>query len=496
MFSHLILGFSTLFTPSIFLYLLGGLIMGLFFGAVPGLTATLAIALLLPFTFSMETASALVMVMGIYAGGIYGGCLTAITIRIPGAPASAMTMLDGYPLMERGEGDKAISHATFASSVGGIIGAIILIFLAPQVAQVALLFRSPERFSLIVLALLVVATATRGSLLKGILSTGIGLMMATSGIDMMVPRSRFTFGLPLLQGGISLLPAVIGLFAISELLRQMELKVSEIKPIKKFKMRYFFPPLEEIRAVGWLLYIKSALIGTGTGALPGGGAAMASFLAYGEAKRSSSHPEQFGKGAIEGIAAPEAANNAMTGGAIIPLLTLGIPGDAVTALIFGVLLIQGLVPGPRLLVERADIIAPMFAALLIAKLLLLPMGFLFAPLYLRIPNFKRGLIFSFIATICIVGAYVAEFSVYQMWLALIIGILAYFLQRADYPIVPILMGIILGPYLERYFRRSMTLSMGNPLVFITSPISLGLLILAVVFIIFLNRQKKVMSMDN
>lgn len=492
-------GFITLFQPMIFFHLVLGFLMGLFFGTVPGLTATLAIALLLPFTFGMEIIPALVMVMGIYMAGIYSGSITGTTVNIPGAPAGAMTAIEGYPMMKRGEGAKALGHDAFASCIGGLIGAIILMFVAPPVARAALLFQTPDRFSLVLLAVATVSVVTSGSITKGVIATTIGLMFATMGMDPMVPYGRFHFGSPRLIEGVKLLPAVIGLFAIGELLTQVEmgwkrLGITQESRRKKIQRKDFIPTMKEIKEIGLKTYLKSALIGNFVGVLPGGGASMAAFIAYAEAKRTSRHPEKYGTGIVEGIAAAETANNAMCGGALIPLLTLGIPGDAVTAIIFGVLLIQGLIPGPQLITEHFDIIAPMFAALLISAILVLISIIIFGPYYLKIAKVNKAVLYSFIAMIAMIGTYASEFSVFQMWIALLIGIIAYFLRREGYPIIPMLMGIILGPYLEEYLRRSLIVSQLNPIIFVTRPISIALLALAVIFVYFLGvRQPQMMK---
>lgn len=326
--------------PTLLGLLVGGVALGLFVGAVPGLTATLAIALLLPFTYHLPTVEALVMMTGIYVGGIYGGSITAITVRVPGAPANTMTLLDGNAMAKAGRAETALGLATFSSFVGGMIGGVVLVGFAPQLARVALEFQSPETFSLVFLALVAVATVDRGSLNKALAATVIGLMLSTVGLDKMLPVARFTLGMTSLLVGVPLLPVVIGLFAVSELFWQVGERRQEItqRPKIQFKRVFDFWPV--VKKVGWKLFGKSALIGAFVGALPGGGAAMAAFLAYSEAKRSSKHPEQFGTGIPEGIIAPETANNAVTGGAFIPMLAFGIPGDAVTAVILGGLLIQ------------------------------------------------------------------------------------------------------------------------------------------------------------
>lgn len=484
---QLLSGFGVMLVPSRLVYVVLGTFMGVLFGAIPGLTATLGIALLLPFTFAMDTVPALAMAMGIYAGGMYGGSLTAITIRIPGAPCAAMTMLDGYPLMRRGQGGRAIGHATFASALGGMVGTIVLMFFAPQVARLTINFRSPERLLLVFMALAVVVAASRGSLLKGIIAAVLGMMIATIGVDPMLPRSRFTFGFPLLARGVGLIPAIIGLFAISEILCQTEERHGDAGRPPWIRLRdVILPVIRDMKQVGWWLYVKSALIGVGIGALPGAGGTMASFLAYGEAKRSSRHPEEFGNGAVEGLIASEAANNAVCGGAIIPLVTLGIPGDTVTAIMFGVLLIQGLIPGPDLIISRLDVMAPMFASLFLAKIAIM-LGIVLTPLYLRIVTLREGFLYSLIAAISLVGAFVAECSVFQVWLTVFLGILGYVLRKADYPAVPLAMGFVLGPLFEQYLRRSLSLSHGSLSIFVTRPMSLALIVLTCVFIWLLRR---------
>ena len=487
-------GFLTLFHPWPMAYLIGGFLLGLLFGSIPGLTATLAIALLLPFTFGMQLSNALVMVMGIYMAGIYSGSITGITINIPGAPSGVITSIEGHPLMKKGQGAKALGLDALSSTIGGAIGALFLMFIAPPVSSLALLFQTPDKFSLVFLAMVTVVVVSPGDIWKGVVAVLLGLMVATIGMDRMVPMGRFHFDSPYLIQGLKLLPAVIGLFAVCELLSQtklgpVNLMVDPAMQSRKVKRRDFIPTWSELKEIGLLTYLKSSIIGTFIGVLPGGGASMASFIAYAEAKRTSKHPEKYGHGSHEGLAASESSNNAMCGGAIIPLLTLGIPGDAVTAIIFGVLLIQGLVPGPQLLTEHLGVISPMFAALFVASFFVFVSVIVFGPYYIRIATFNRAVLYSFIAMISMVGTYASDFSVFQMWMALLVGAVGYFLKTQGYPIIPILMGIILGPYLEEYFRRSLIVGKLNPAIFFTRPISLALLLLCVFFIYFLRIRK-------
>jgi len=473
--------------PFTFLHLVGGFLLGLFFGAIPGLTATLAIALLLPFTFGMEVGNALVMVAGIYMAGIYAGSITGITLNIPGAPSGAITTIDGHALMKRGEGTQALGVSAFSSAVGGLFGAVVLIALAQPVSSLALLFKTPDKFSLVLLAVVTVTIVSSGSLLKAATAMAIGLMISTVGIDPMVPVGRFDFGSAHLIEGIGLLPAVIGLFAVTELISQSAMssemsRASTVAEVRHPRRRDFMPSRVRLREVGLFTYIKSAAIGVMIGMLPGGGASMASYVAYAEAKRTARHPEDFGKGSYRGLGASEAANNAMCGGAVIPLLTMGIPGDAVTAIIFGVLLIHGLVPGPALLSTNFVIVAPMFAALFVSSIFVFLSVLAFGPLYLRLSQINRGMLYAFIAMISMVGVYASTFSVFQMWMALAIGVLAYLMRVFGYSVVPVLMGVILGPYLEEFLRRSLIVSEGDPTIFLQSPASVALLVLTGVFV--------------
>lgn len=480
-------GFVTLFQPMTFLFLIGGFLLGLFFGAIPGLTATLAIAILLPFTFGMEVTQALVMVMGIYMAGIYAGSITGITVNIPGAPSGVMTAQEGYALMQRGEGPRALGLSAFASLIGGLVGAVLLMFLAEPISRVALLFRTPDKFSLVVLAIVTVTIVSSGSLWKAAMAMAIGLAISTVGIDPMVPVGRFDFGSYYMIEGITLLPAVIGLFAICELFVQAatpsKVAFGTAPDVdRRLGPRDFIPSAADLREVGAGTFAKSSVIGVLIGMLPGGGASMASFIAYAETKRGSRKPEEYGKGSIQGLSASETANNAMCGGAIVPLLTIGIPGDAVTAIIFGVFLIHGLVPGPGLLADSFDVVAPMFAALVVASLLIFVSVLIFGPLYMRLARINRGILYGVIAMVSVVGVYASTYSMFQMWMALAIGAFAFGLRRFGYPLLPLLMGLILGPFFEEFLRRSLIVSEGSPLIFVTQPFSLMFLLMTALFV--------------
>lgn len=481
-------GFGALLNMEVLAFMIGGFLVGTFFGAMPGLTSVLAIALILPITYTIDVVPALVMSASIFMAGMYAGSITATTINIPGSPSSVMTAIEGHNLMKKGFGANALGHAALGSMIGGSVGALLLMAFMPIAAELSLLIRTPGKFSLVLFALVVIIIVDRGAIAKGVVATLLGVMLATVGIDVLQPIPRFNFGTETLVEGIDIMPIVIGAFAISEVLIQAQswrastgVIDAETKNIR-IRRRDFLPPLSEIRRIGLLTYLKSAFIGYGIGILPGAGGSMAAFVSYATARSSSRYPEEYGNGSREGIAAAEAGNNAMCGGAFVPMLMFGIPGDPTTAIVLGVLVINGLQPGPRLLENQADLIAPMFASLLISALILIPLTlYLFGPYFVRIVSIPKGLLYSAIAVVALVGSYVATYSIFQMSLAVGFSVLAYVMRRQNYSTVSMLLGFILGPDLEEYLRRSLSLSDGNPMVFLTSPDSLFFLLLTVLF---------------
>lgn len=489
-------GLGQVLSPLSLLYLFIGFFVGLIFGALPGLTSMLAIVLLLPMTYSMKLNYALVMCMAVYMSGIYSGSITAITLNIPGAPSAIMTCIEGHQMFQEGKGAKAIGHATIASSIGGSIGALLLIFISPLAVQLALKVRTPGKFSLVLFALvtMVIISADKR---KGLITLIFGLVCATIGADKLKAVSRFTFGYTQLLEGIDTTTLIVGAFAISEAIAQSTINNAEYKRLAdaankvKFRRKDFFPTWKEIKQVGVLSYVKNAIIGFFIGVLPGAGAAMAGFVAYVEAKRSSKHPERFGHGTPEGIAAPETANNAVCGGALVPMLSLGIPGDGTTAVLLGVFMVYGIVPGPTLLTDQIQVLSPMYMSLLISAAVMLPLSlFVFGPYYIWIVKINRLILYSAIGIIATMGVYAATSSVFQMGIAVIVAVLMYFLKKQGYPPVPFILGVILGPLLEQYLRTTLTLGHGNPLIFFTEIDSLIFIILTVVFAIWLPRINK------
>lgn len=487
--------FGLLLDPLNMAYVVMGFIIGTVFAAIPGLTATLAMALLLPVTYTLNVETALMACASIYMAGMYGGSITAVTINIPGAPSSMTTALDGYPMQQQGKGAPALGHAALGSMFGGAVGTLLLIAVAPFVADLSLLVKTTGKFSLLAFAIVVVVIAQRGQVAQAGLAACIGLMLATVGLDAMEPMTRFTFGYSNLTAGIDLMPVIIGTFAISEILIQATAPRNGINATAaaeqvKIRRRDFLPPLSDIRKVGFACYFKSCLIGYFVGTLPGAGGSMGSLLAYTEAVRTSSEPETFGKGNPKGIAASESANNAVCGGAMVPMLTFGIPGDPITAIMLGVLVINGIQPGPQLMTDQAGLIAPMLATLLFSAVVLIPLTlYLIGPYCIKIVSIRKDILYGAIALLAVVGSYVATYSTFQMFMALGMGVLAFYLRRNGFPLITMLLGFILGPNLEEFLRRSLALSNGDPMTFFTNLDSLFFVVLTLVFVYFLVIRK-------
>lgn len=482
---------SSYFDSWLILYLTVGYFIGFFFGAVPGLTSTLAISLLLPITFGMEAINALVTCVGIFIGGIYGGGVTGILINIPGAPAAAITVTEGYKLTQKGKAGLALSHGAFSSMIGGVIGALLTIFFIQLISELSLGFMTPDKFSLILMAIVVSMLINSNDILKGVISTFLGLMLAAIGIDSFEALPRMSFGMENIREGISLLTIVVGTFAIAEIFTQLASKPLLAEEILSrmniTKDSYkFMPKFKDIKKIGFVCYLRSSIIGFFTGILPGAGAAMAALISYAVSKAFSNDKKSYGEGSLQGITAAEASNNAMCPGAIIPLLTFGIPGDAVTALILGVFNLHGLIPGPMLMIEHSDKLGPMLLAFLFTPFLIVISLFALGRYYIKIPLVNRQLLYPFIAFTAMIGLYAATFSMLQLLHASILGFLIFLLSARDYPTVPFLLGFILGPLLEKTFRTSMSLAKGDITTFFRSPYSLLFLVLTVVMIYFLG----------
>ena len=490
MLAQLFQGLATILTsPSLLLVLFLGVGSGIMVGSLPGLTATMGVALLVPLTFGMPPVAALLMLVGVYVGAIYGGSISAILLRTPGTPAAAATVLDGFALAQQGKAGKALSTSTIASFAGGILSALALTFIAPQLATFALRFSSPEYFALAILGLTIIATISGNSIVKGLIAGMFGLLLSMIGMDPLTGFPRFTFNNINLLSGISFVPVLIGLFAVSEAFLSVEQILTKMTVNTKFASQML--NWKEVRSISWTT-IKSAVIGTFIGIIPGAGADIAAFVAYGEAKRSSKHPEKFGTGVLEGVAAPESANNAVTGGAMVPLLTLGIPGDATTAVMLGAFMMLGMRPGPMLFTENPDIVYAVFAGLLMANVFLLFYGLFGVRFFAQVLTVPRTLLTPIIFFLCVVGAYAINNSMFDVWVMMIFGVIGYVMQKFQFPISPIVLALILGPMAEGEFRRSLMMSQGSLSIFFTRPISVVLLLLAAISIVQTVRKQRKM----
>ncbi|MBI4241366.1 MAG: tripartite tricarboxylate transporter permease [Candidatus Rokubacteria bacterium] len=477
-----------IFQPMNILLNIAGMFFGILFGAIPGLTATVAISLLIPFTFGLPPVPSLILLLSIYAGGMYGGSITAITIRTPGAPANAVAVLDGYELALKGKAGTAISISCIAGAIGGLFSVGVMIFLSPLLSRVALTFSPVEYFMLAVFGLSAIFAISGTSLLRGMMAGALGLIVASVGMDEILPIPRLTMGLKVLEGGIPFLPAVIGLFALSEVFRLIEkgesrteitAKITQILP----RWKEFTGTLKET--------CRGSVIGTAIGILPGAGGTIAAFLAYSESKRASKHPETFGTGDLNGVASPEAANNAVTGGAMIPMMTLGIPGDAVTAVLMSALIVQGLQPGPFLFRDHLDVVYPIFSAMVLSNLIMVVMGLALLPLTSYLAYVGKDLLVPMVATFGILGSFAMSGSMYYVAVALCFGVLGYLLERYGFPVAPVCLALILGPIAENSLRQSMIMAEGDVTIFVTRPISLFLLALSVASTaILVNRRKR------
>ena len=476
----LLQGMRTALSLNVFPFLLFGVTGGIAIGSLPGLTATMGVAVLLPLTFGMESTRALVLLVGVYIGAIYGGSISAILLKTPGTPAAAATVLDGHSMAKKGEAAKALSISAIASFVGGTVSTVMLIMFSPVLAKFALKFGAPEYFALAVFGLSIIASISGKHPAKGLLAGMLGLLVATVGLDPVTSYPRFTFGQMHLYNGFSIIPVLIGLFALSETFVQMEAFVPGEKIKTTFK-RGIISLKETISLMPTML--KSGFIGAIIGSIPGAGADIAAFVTYNEARRSSKEPENFGQGAPEGIAAPEAGNNGVTGGALVPLLTLGVPGDAVAAVMLGALIIQGLQPGPLLFTQNAEVVYGLFASMLVGNLLMLILGLLGVRLFCRVVEIPKQVIIPTVITLSIVGAYSMNNSVFDLWVALGFGIIGYLMQKVELPASPVILAVILGPMAESNLRRSVLMYQGGLEFLWTRPITVLFLVLAAISLV-------------
>ncbi|MEM1363178.1 MAG: tripartite tricarboxylate transporter permease [Pseudomonadota bacterium] len=468
--------FALLFSLEGILVLVLGTVLGIILGAMPGIGSTVAVAIVLPFTLSMSQAPAIILLLAVYAGSVYGGSISAILINTPGTPQSAATCLDGYPMAQRGEAGLALGWATQASVVGGLVSAIVLIFAAPQLAAFALEFGPIETFALILLGMTCIVSVSTGSLVKGLLSGVIGIFLSLVGGDPIIGEFRFTYDTWQLYSGFNLLAVVIGVFALSEVFIRASQKVSEVSELVSFK-GVVLPKLAEWQGRVKNL-VKSVLIGNVIGVLPGTGAATAAFISYAEGRRSSPNREGYGKGEPDGIVSSEAANNAVTGGALVPTMALGIPGDAITAVMLATLTLHGITPGPNLVEDNPALIGAIFAGFFVINLLLLPLGLMLSRIAAPILRLREAYMMTAIVLLCAVGIYFVRGNPFDLMVMGFAGVAGFILRRQGFPMAPLVIGMVLGPTLELTLRQGLILTDGNFLAFFQSPIALVLVLAA------------------
>lgn len=487
MLDNIINALPNVFTLANLVYANLGLFFGIIIGALPGLTATMGVVLMLPLTFAMDPVPSIVLLLGVYFGGIYGGSITAILLNTPGTPASAATAWDGNPLARQGKAGKALDMALIASFAGGIISAFCLLFFAPTIANYALKFGAPDMFSLCLFGLTIIVSMCSKDLVKGLSMAGLGLLLASIGLDPIGGIERMTFGIRGFTGGIDLVTALIGLFAIGEILFKV-LKIDE-KDVLVTDDISGTCDRHDLRQCMSTIGIGS-LIGVIIGAIPGTGSVIASFLSYDTAKKRSKHPEEFGKGSLEGVAASESANNGVTGAALIPLLTLGIPGDTVTAVMLGALMMQNLTPGPMLFSTHGDLVYAMILSAFIVNVFMLLQGKLLIKPFSHVTKIPMRLMVPILTVLCLTGTFALRNTMFDVRVMLLFGIISFFAMKNGYPTTPMVLAFVLGPSAEKFLRKALMLSKGDWSIFVTKPISLVFLILAVLSLVLALRKNK------
>jgi putative tricarboxylic transport membrane protein len=478
-FTHIINGFAVCLQPINLWYTFVGVFLGTIIGVLPGIGPSAGIALLIPVTFGMNPTSALIMMCGIYYGTKYGGSTTSILIRTPGEAASVMTSIDGYEMAKNGRAGAALAVAAIGSFIAGTIGVVALTLFAIPLASMALKFGPAEYFTLMLFAMTAVASLTGSSPAKGMLSATLGLMIATIGIDLQSGQPRYTFGIPEFQDGVGFVVVVVGLFAVSEVFRGMEdIYKGTAAEMIRIKGKLWLTRDEWKRSIGPIW--RGGVIGFIIGVLPGAGGTIASILSYTTEKRLSKHPEEFGRGAIEGVAGPEAANNSDTAGALVPLLTLGVPGGGATAVLLGAFIMYGIQPGPLLFQNRPDLVWGLIDSMYVGNVMLLILNLPLIGLFVRLLYIPAGMLYPLIVAISVIGAYAINGSMTDLYLILFFGIIGYVFDKVDIPVAPLVLSLVLGGMMEQSFRQAMTISGGNPKIFFNSGITITLVVLSVI----------------
>lgn len=476
-----------------------GVFIGLIFGTIPGLSGVTAVSLLVPFTYSMSPVTGLLMMIGVYCAATYGGSISAILFNMPGDVMGAATAIDGHPMTLKGEAHRGLAMAIFASFCGGIIGTVLLSFVAPQFVKIALTFGSPEYFALAILGLAVVGSIGAKSQIKAMIGIVFGLWLSTVGLDPVSGISRFTLGNPMLQAGISFIPAIIGFFAFSEIFARLYDKHINVgfdpDVVKKTKV-FNFPSKKDIKN-NTTNILRSSLLGNFVGMLPGAGATIAAFLGYGTAVRFSKRPQDYGTGIVEGVAAPESANNGAVGGAMVPLLTLGIPGSATAAVMLSVMILHGLRPGPLLFERMPELTYSIFVGMFIANVIMLVMAMFFVRILVRLLLVRFEVLSLFIFVFCVFGAFSIYNRFVDVWVMFVCGILGFFAKKYDFSIAAIILGLVLGKIAENGLINGISVTRGDFGEFFVRPITIGILAISVFFLLsplifdFIKNRRKV-----
>ncbi|MBM3357838.1 MAG: tripartite tricarboxylate transporter permease [Betaproteobacteria bacterium] len=478
---HLYQGFAVALEPANLFWCFVGVFLGTIIGVLPGLGPAATIAMLLPLTFQMNTTSAIIMLAGIYYGSKYGGSTTSILLNVPGESASVVTCFDGYQMAKQGRAGPALGIAAIASFVAGTVGVVALMLVAPPVARLALSFSSPEYFALMCLGLAMVVLLAGASLLKALLAMLVGLWIAGMGTDLFTSTSRFTFGHAELLDGIDFVVVAIGVFALGEVLANMEMRGgARMLPVPK-GLRNLLPTWQDLKDCRFA-FLNGSVIGFLIGVLPGAGSTIASFISYGVEKAVSKRPEKFGTGVPEGVAAPEGANNSETGGALVPMLTLGIPGSGTTAILLAALILWGLKPGPLMIQDNPSLFWGLVASMYIGNVMLLVLNLPLIPLFAQILRLPAYALYPVIFGISLVGVYSVSGSLFDVWMLAAFGLLGYAMRRLDYPAAPLILGLVLGDAMERALRQSLMMSQGELSILVARPVSATMLFLAVLLL--------------
>jgi TctA family transporter len=483
LFHNLILGFSIALSPANILYCFVGCLLGTLIGVLPGLGPLATIAILLPITFNLDPTSSLIMLAGIYYGAQYGGSTTSILVNLPGESSAVVTCLDGYQMARQGRAGPALAIAAIGSFFAGTVGTLMIVLFGPPLASVALKFGAAENFSLMVLGLVMAVVLAHGSVLNAICMTLLGILFGLVGTDVNSGLERFTMGLPELADGISIVGVALGLFGIAEIIANLELK--EKRELFTNKVKGLWPTREDFKR-SWAPILRGTAIGAALGLMPGTHAIIASFTSYTVEKKLSKHPEKFGTGMIEGVAAPESANNAAAQTYFIPMLTLGIPTGAVMALMLGALMIQGIAPGPQVMTSKPDLFWGLVVSMWIGNLMLVILNLPLIGVWIKLLTIPYRFLFPAILMFCCIGSYSLNNAPIDVYMAGLFGLLGYVLAKLDCEPAPLLLGFVLGPMMEENLRRALLISRGDPSVLFTRPISaafLGIALLSLILVV-------------